>query len=225
MSNKTFTLPDALYDYVLSVSLREEPVLRRLRMETATDSMSVMQIAPEQGQFMALLVQLMGARKALEIGVYTGYSALCVANALPADGRLVACDISEPWTAVAQRYWREAGVIGKIDLRLAPALETLDQLIQAGETGTFDFAFIDADKENYTAYYEQVLKLLRPGGLIAIDNTLWSGSVIDPSCQDPDTRAIRAFNKALHTDTRVDISLVPIADGLTFALKRTGVDI
>jgi caffeoyl-CoA O-methyltransferase len=225
MSNKTFTLPDALYDYVLSVSLREEPVLRRLRMETATDSMSVMQIAPEQGQFMALLVQLMGARKALEIGVYTGYSALCVANALPADGRLVACDISEPWTAVAQRYWREAGVIGKIDLRLAPALETLDQLIQAGETGTFDFAFIDADKENYTAYYEQVLKLLRPGGLIAIDNTLWSGSVIDPSCQDPDTRAIRAFNKALHTDTRVDISLVPIADGLTFALKRTGMDI
>jgi caffeoyl-CoA O-methyltransferase len=225
MSNKTFTLPDALYDYVLSVSLREEPVLRRLRMETATDSMSVMQIAPEQGQFMALLVQLMGARKALEIGVYTGYSALCVANALPADGRLVACDISEPWTDMAQRYWREAGVIGKIDLRLAPALETLDQLIQAGETGTFDFAFIDADKENYTAYYEQVLKLLRPGGLIAIDNTLWSGSVIDPSCQDPDTRAIRAFNKALHTDTRVDISLVPIADGLTFALKRTGVDI
>ena len=225
MSNKTFTLPDALYDYVLSVSLREEPVLRRLRMETATDSMSVMQIAPEQGQFMALLVQLMGARKALEIGVYTGYSALCVASALPADGRLVACDISEPWTAVAQRYWREAGVIGKIDLRLAPALETLDQLIQAGETGTFDFAFIDADKENYTAYYEQVLKLLRPGGLIAIDNTLWSGSVIDPSCQDPDTRAIRAFNKALHTDPRVDISLVPIADGLTCALKRTGMDV
>ena len=138
MSNKTFTLPDALYDYVLSVSLREEPVLRRLRKETAKDSMSVMQIAPEQGQFMALLVQLMGARKAIEIGVYTGYSALCVASALPADGRLVACDISEPWTAVAQRYWREADVIGKIDLRLAPALETLDQLIQAGEKGTFD---------------------------------------------------------------------------------------
>ena len=225
MSNKTFTLPDALYDYVLSVSLREEPVLRRLRKETATDSMSVMQIAPEQGQFMALLVQLMGARKALEIGVYTGYSALCVASALPADGRLVACDISEPWTAVAQRYWREADVIGKIDLRLAPALETLDQLIQAGETGTFDFAFIDADKENYLAYYERVLELLRPGGLIAIDNTLWSGSVIDPSCQDANTRAIRAFNKALHKDTRVYISLVPIADGLTFALKRASVNV
>ena len=225
MSNKTFTLPDALYDYVLSVSLREDPVLGRLRKETAKDSMAVMQIAPEQGQFMALLVQLMGARKALEIGVYTGYSALCVARALPADGRLVACDISEPWTAVAQRYWREADVIGKIDLRLAPALETLDQLIQDGETGTFDFAFIDADKENYMAYYERVLELLRPGGLIAIDNTLWSGSVIDPSCQDPDTRAIRAFNKALHTDTRVHISLVPIADGLTFALKRTSVNV
>ena len=225
MSNKTFTLPDALYDYVLSVSLREDPVLRRLRKETAKDPMAVMQIAPEQGQFMALLVQLMGARKALEIGVYTGYSALCVARALPADGRLVACDISEPWTAVAQRYWREADVIGKIDLRLAPALETLDQLIQDGETGTFDFAFIDADKENYMAYYERVLELLRPGGLIAIDNTLWSGSVIDPSCQDPDTRAIRAFNKALHTDTRVHISLVPIADGLTFALKRTSVNV
>jgi caffeoyl-CoA O-methyltransferase len=221
MSNKTFTLPDALYDYVLSVSLREEPVLRRLREETAKDSMAMMQIAPEQGQFMALLVQLMGARKALEVGVYTGYSALCVARALPADGRLVACDISEPWTAVAQRYWREADVIGKIDLRLAPALETLDQLIQAGETGTFDFAFIDADKENYQAYYERVLELLRPGGLIAIDNTLWSGSVIDASCQDPDTRAIRAFNEALHTDSRVHISLVPIADGLTLALKQT----
>jgi caffeoyl-CoA O-methyltransferase len=224
MSNKTFTLPDALYNYVLSVSLREEPVLRRLREETAKDSMSVMQIAPEQGQFMALLVQLMGARKALEIGVYTGYSALCVASALPADGRLVACDISESWTAMAQRYWLEADVIGKIDLRLAPALETLDQLIQAGETGTFDFAFIDADKENYLAYYERVLELLRPGGLIAIDNTLWSGSVIDASCQDADTRAIRAFNESLHADARVHISLVPIADGLTLALKRTRVN-
>jgi len=225
MSNKTFTLPGALYDYVLSVSLCEEPVLQRLRKETAKDAMSVMQIAPEQGQFMALLVQLMGARKALEIGVYTGYSALCVARALPADGKLVACDISESWTAVAQRYWREAGLISKINLRLAPALETLDQLIQTGEAGTFDFAFIDADKENYLAYYERVLELLRPGGLIAIDNTLWSGSVIDTSCQDTDTRAIRAFNEALHTDTRVHISLVPIADGLTLALKQPSVNV
>jgi len=201
MSNKTFTLPDALYNYLLSVSLREEPLLRRLREETARDSMAVMQIAPEQGQFMALRVQLMGARKVLEIGVYTGYSSLCVARALPANGRLVACDISESWTTMAQRYWREADVIDKIDLRLSPALKTLDQLIQKGETGTFDFAFIDADKENYLAYYERVLELLRPGGLIAIDNTLWSGSVIETSCQDTDTRAIRAFNKALHTDT------------------------
>lgn len=199
MSNRTFTLPDALYNYLLSVSLREEPLLRRLREETARDSMAVMQIAPEQGQFMALLVQLMGARKVLEIGVYTGYSSLCVARALPANGRLVACDISESWTTMAQRYWREADVIDKINLRLSPALKTLDQLIQKGETGTFDFAFIDADKENYLAYYERVLELLRPGGLIAIDNTLWSGSVIETSCQDTDTRAIRAFNKALHT--------------------------
>ena len=220
MSNKTFTLSDALYDYVQSVSLREDLLLRRLREETAKDAMSVMQIAPEQGQFMALLVRLMHARKALEIGTYTGYSALCVARALPADGTLLACDINEAWTAIARRYWREAGVSDKIDLRLAPALETLDQLIHAGEAGTFDFAFIDADKENYLAYYERALTLLRPGGLIAIDNTLWSGSVIEDSCQDADTRAIRAFNEALYTDSRVDISLVPIADGLTLALVR-----
>ncbi|MGD2137734.1 MAG: class I SAM-dependent methyltransferase [Gammaproteobacteria bacterium] len=219
MSNKSFILSDPLYDYLLSVSLREEPVLKRLREETARDAMSRMQIAPEQGQFMALLVQLTGARKALEIGVYTGYSALCVAGALPADGRLIACDISEAWTAVAQRYWREAGVHDRIDLRLAPALDTLDHLLQAGETGSFDFAFIDADKENYRAYYERVLALLRPGGLIAVDNTLWSGSVADPANQDPDTRAIREFNEALHADERVQISLVPIADGLTLARK------
>ncbi len=220
MSNKTFTLSDALYDYLISVSLRETPVLQRLRAETARDSNAAMQIAPEQGQFMALLVRLMGARRALEIGVYTGYSALCVASALPGDGRLVACDISAPWTAVAKRYWREAGVLDKIDLRLAPAIETLDQLIQAGDTDSFDFAFIDADKENYVAYYERVLQLLRPGGLITIDNTLWSGRVADPSNHEPDTQAIRAFNQALHNDTRVHISLLPVADGLTLALKQ-----
>jgi len=210
-----------LYDYILSVSLHEDPLLRRLREETAQDYMARMKIEPEQGQFMALLVQLAGARKALEIGVYTGYSSICVAAALPADGRLVACDVSEPWTAVARRYWREAGVHDRIDLRLAPALETLDALLAAGETETFDFAFIDADKENYLAYYERVLELLRPGGLLAVDNTLWSGSVIDPADQDTDTRAIRAFNEALHADTRVQLSLVPIADGLTLARKRT----
>ena len=220
MSNTTFSLPDDLRDYLLAVSLREAPVLQRLRERTAADSMSRMQIAPEQGQFMALLVQLMGARKALEIGVYTGYSALCVAGALPDDGRLVACDISEPWTTVAKDYWREAGVIDKIDLRLGPALATLDDLVRAGETGSFDFAFIDADKENYPAYYERVLQLLHPGGLIAIDNTLWSGSVIDPSNREPDTLAIRAFNEALHADNRVQISLVPIGDGLTLAFLR-----
>jgi len=220
MSNTTFSLPDDLRDYLLSVSLREAPVLKRLRERTAADSMSRMQIAPEQGQFMSLLVQLMGVRKALEIGVYTGYSALCVAGALPDDGRLVACDINETWTTLARDYWREANVTHKIDLRLAPALATLDELVQAGESGSFDFAFIDADKENYLAYYERVLQLLRPGGLMAIDNTLWSGSVIDPSNREPDTLAIRAFNEALHADNRVQISLVPIGDGLTLALKQ-----
>ena len=220
MSNTTFSLPDALRDYLLAVSLREAPILKRLRERTAKDSMARMQIAPEQGQFMSLLVQLMGARKALEIGVYTGYSALCVASALPADGRLIACDINEAWTTLAKDYWREAGVIDRIDLHLAPALTTLDELIRAGESGSFDFVFIDADKENYLAYYERVLRLLRPGGLIAIDNTLWSGSVINPSDREPDTLAIRAFNEAIHADKRVQISLVPIGDGLTLALKQ-----
>ncbi len=220
MSNKTFTLADDLYAYLLSVSLREDALLQRLREETAHDEMSSMQIAPEQGQFLALLARLSGARRALEVGVYTGYSSLSVARALPADGRLVACDISEPWTAVARRYWREAGVEARIDLRLAPALQTLDGLLQAGEAETFDFAFIDADKENYPHYYERALKLLRRGGLIVVDNTLWSGWVADPTRQDADTRAIRAFNQALCADQRVDISLLPVADGLTLALKR-----
>lgn len=220
MYNKTFTLSDDLRDYILSVSLREDAVLRRLREETSRHEFSRMQVAPEQGQLLALLVRLTGARRALEIGVFTGYSALCVARALPADGRLVACDINVDWTAVAQRYWQEAGVDDRIDLRLAPALETLDALLQAGEAGRFDFAFIDADKTGYLAYFEKVCALLRPGGLVAIDNTLWSGSVIDPDRQDEDTRAIREFNRSLHADDRVDVSLIPIADGLTLALKR-----
>lgn len=220
MANRSFTLSDTLYRYLLNVSLRDDPLLERLRQETAQDEMARMQSAPEQGQLMALLVKLIGARKALEIGVYTGYSALCVAGALPADGRLVACDINAAWTAVAQRYWKEAGLSERIELRLAPALVTLDALIANGESGSFDFAFIDADKENYRGYYERVLALLRPGGLIAIDNTLWSGQVADPACQDADTRAIRAFNAALYRDDRVDISLIPIADGLTLARKR-----
>jgi caffeoyl-CoA O-methyltransferase len=175
MSRRSIVLTDALYEYLLSVSLREPELLARLRQETALQEMSRMQISPEQGQFMFLLLRLIGARRCLEIGVFTGYSSLVSALALPADGRIVACDISEEWTAIARRYWREAGVEPKIDLRIAPALETLDGLIEAGEAGRFDFAFIDADKESYLAYYERVLRLLRPGGLLAVDNVLWSG--------------------------------------------------
>lgn len=219
MTNKTLSMNDALYDYLLSVSLREPEALRRLRAETADDAMARMQSAPEQGQFMALLVLLMGARRCLEVGVYTGYSTLWVAQALPPDGRIVACDISEEWTSIARRHWADAGVAGRIDLRLAPALETLQGLLDAGEAGQFDFAFIDADKENYANYYEAVLQLLRPGGLMAIDNTLWSGDVADPRKQDAETRAIRALNRQVHADRRVTISLLPVADGLTLVLK------
>lgn len=220
MSKKTLNLNDGLYDYLTSVSLREAPVLARLRQETARLEMARMQIAPEQGQFMALLVQLMGARNALEVGVFTGYSALAVALALPREGRVVACDVNEEWTAIGRRFWQEAGVADKIDLRLAPAVETLDSLIDAGRAGQFDFAFIDADKVNYENYYERCLALVRPGGLIAIDNVLWGGSVADPDDQSEDTVAIRDFNARLHKDDRVFISLVPIADGLTLALKK-----
>jgi predicted O-methyltransferase YrrM len=179
-----------------------------------------MQISPEQGQFMFLLLRLIGATRCLEIGVFTGYSSLVTALALPEDGRIVACDVSEEWTAVARRYWREAGVEPKIDLRIAPALETLDRLVEAGETGRFDFAFIDADKESYLSYYERVLQLLRPGGLLAVDNVLWSGRVADPEVSDADTAALRHFNESLHRDERIDLSLVPIGDGLTLARKR-----
>ncbi|HEY9645484.1 MAG TPA: class I SAM-dependent methyltransferase [Chroococcidiopsis sp.] len=220
MSNKTLGLSPALYDYLLDNSLREPDILQKLRQETAEHPMSQMQIAPEQGQFMALLVQLMGAKKALEVGVFTGYSSLSVALALPADGQLVACDVSEEFTAIARRYWDLAGVSDKITLHIAPALETLDRLLAEGEAGTFDFAFIDADKSNYQAYYERSLQLVRPGGLIAIDNVLWSGDVADPAVQDTRTQAIRALNHMLHHDDRVTLSLVPIADGLTLAVKR-----
>lgn len=220
MSNKTFTLDEPLYQYLLSVSLRESELLRELRDETASVRLSRMQIAPEQGQFMALLAQLMGAKRCLEVGVYTGYSALCIARVLPDDGLIVACDISEEWTAIARRYWQKAGVDKKIDLRLAPALETLDRLLAQGRARTFDFAFIDADKENYWEYYERCYALLRGGGLIAIDNTLWSGKVADPDDNDAETRAIRAFNERLARDERITMSLVPIGDGVTLALKR-----
>lgn len=220
MSNRTITMTDALYDYLLQVSLREPPVLRRLRAVTSRRPHAGMQISPEQGQFMALLVGLIGARRCIEVGTFTGYSSISVALALPPRGRIICCDVSEDYTSIARKFWREAGVDKKIELRLAPAKQTLDDLLRKGQAGKFDFAFIDADKENYGAYYERVLKLLRPGGLVAIDNVLWGGSVLDPKDQSVDTKAIRAFNKKLKSDKRVSLSLVPIGDGLTLARKR-----
>lgn len=220
MSNRTTPVDERLHHYLLSISLRETPILRRLREETASLPEHNMQIAPEQGQFMQLLLRLMGARRCIEIGTFTGYSTLAMALALPEDGRVLACDVSEEWTAVGQRYWEEAGVAERVDLRIAPASETLAGMIDQGEAPVWDFAFIDADKKGYAGYYEQCLALIRPGGVIAMDNTLWDGKVADEGVDDEDTRAIRAFNEKLHTDKRVDISLVPIGDGLTLARKR-----
>jgi predicted O-methyltransferase YrrM len=212
--------PQNVYDYLLSVSLREAPILRRLREETAALPNASMQVPPEHGQFMAFLARLTGARNALEVGVFTGYSSLSVAMAMPEDGRIVACDISEEFTSVARRYWKEAGVEHKIDLRIRPALETLRELMAQGRRGAFDFAFIDADKTSYANYYECALELLRPGGLIMVDNVLWSGRVADPKETDADTVALRAFNEKVHADTRVFHSLLPLGDGVTLALKR-----
>jgi len=220
VSNRTIAVDDRLYDYLCEVSLRETEPMRRLRAETLAMPQSGMQISPEQGQFMALLVRLIGAERIIEVGTFTGYSALCMAAALSPTGRLVACDVNAEWTGIARRYWTEAGVADRIDLRLAPALDTLDELIAGGGAGRFDFGFIDADKESYRGYFERVLGLLRPGGLVAVDNVLWGGSVVDPAKRDQDTEAIRAFNKALHGDARIDLSLVPIGDGLTLARKR-----
>ncbi|MGH6662843.1 MAG: class I SAM-dependent methyltransferase [Rhodospirillales bacterium] len=220
MSSRTIVLTDALYKYLLEVSLREPEVMRRLREATQKMPHANMQISPEQGQFMALLVELMGARRCLEIGTFTGYSALAVARALPADGTLVTCDISADYTARAKPYWQEAGVADRIDLRIGPAVKTLDKLLDDGQAGSFDFAFIDADKTNYNNYFQRVLDLLRRGGLVCVDNVLWSGAVVDPGRDDEDTEAIRAFNKALAGDPRVSLSLVPIGDGLTLARKR-----
>jgi predicted O-methyltransferase YrrM len=214
------TINDALWEYMRGVTLREPEHLRRLREETAAYPNSSFQISAEQGQFMALLMHLIGARRTIEIGVYTGYSALAVALALPADGRIIACDINDEWTSVARRYWREAGVDRKIDLRLGPALATLDHLIASGQGNQFDFVFIDADKTNYANYYERALVLLRPGGLVGVDNVLWYGRVIDASFDDPDTRAIRAFNAQLKNDDRVWLSMLPVRDGLTLACKK-----
>jgi len=220
MSARTLPLTEPLYKYLLEHSLREPPVLARLRDETQRMPQASMQIAPEQGQFLALLVRLAGARRCLEVGTFTGYSSTAVALALPADGRIVCMDVSEEYTARARRAWDEAGVAGKIELRLGPARESLAALADEGGAGRYDFAFIDADKGNYVHYYEAALALLRPGGLIAVDNTLWNGAVADPADDSDDTVAIRAFNDAVHGDERVDVSLVPIGDGLTLARKR-----
>ena len=220
MTRRTSHLSEELYTYLLDISLRELPVMRRLREETASMEQANMQIGPEQSQFMALLVELIGARSVLEVGTFTGYSALAMAVALPENGALVACDVSEEWTAIGRRYWEEAGVAHKIELRLAPALETLDALLAEGNAETFDFAFIDADKEGYDAYYERALELVRLGGLIALDNTLWEGKVADPAVTDVDTEAIRAINAKLALDERVTLSLIPVGDGLTLARKR-----
>jgi caffeoyl-CoA O-methyltransferase len=210
-----------LQAYMREVSLREPEMLQRLRVETEPMGWGGMQICPEQGQFLALLVEAIGARRCLEVGVFTGYSSLAVALALPPDGKIVACDVSEEWTAVARRYWAAAGIAHKIDLRLAPAIETLDRLLAAGQAGSFDFAFIDADKPNYDGYYERALKLIRAGGLIAIDNVLWGGSVIKPEKdKDENTLAIRALNRKLRNDKRISLSMVPIGDGVTLAWKR-----
>jgi caffeoyl-CoA O-methyltransferase len=220
MSNIHTPVDPALWDYIRRVSLREPDVLRRIREATASHPHVSCQIAAEQGQFMALLIHLIGAKRTLEVGVFTGYSSTAVALALPDDGWIVACDVNKEWTSMARRFWREAGVEHKIDLRLAPAVETLDKLLAEGQAGKFDFAFIDADKENYDAYYERTLQLVRQGGLIAVDNVLWHRHVIDPEANDADTQAIRALNKKLHADERVWLSLVPIGDGVTLACKR-----
>lgn len=219
MGKQTLGLEQHIYNYLQSVSLREPEILQQLRQETDQHPLSQMQISPEQGQFMGLLVQLMQAKKTLEVGVFTGYSSLIVALALPDAGKVVACDVSEEYTAIARRYWQQAGVADKIDLHIAPAMNTLDRLLADGEAETFDFAFIDADKSSYDGYYERALQLVRVGGLIAIDNVLWSGRVADPEVQDNRTNTIRAFNQKLHQDSRITLSLVPIADGLTLALK------
>ena len=218
--SKFAPLTESTYQYLLSISSRESNVLERLRQETAALPNASMQISPDQGQFMGLLVRLMGAKKTLEIGVFTGYSSLSVALALPDDGKIVACDVSEEWTGIARRYWKEADVEQKINLRIAPAIQTLDSLIAAGQSGTFDFAFIDADKANYGHYYDAVFTLMRPGGLIAVDNVLWSGKVIDATVTDPDTEALRAFNKKLAQDNRVTLCILTIGDGLTLAVKK-----
>jgi caffeoyl-CoA O-methyltransferase len=220
MHKNSLGLSPTLYDYILAHSEPEPEILAQLRLETTSHPQARMQIAPDQGRLMALLVQLMGAQTALEIGVFTGYSSLAVALALPSTGRLIACDVSAAYTTLARHYWQAAGVADKIDLHLAPALQTLDQLLADGRASSIDFAFIDADKGNYQSYFDRTLSLIRPGGLIAIDNTLWSSRVVDSEDHGPITQTIRAFNRRLADDARVEVVLLPIADGLTLARKR-----
>jgi len=220
MSNQsTLDLP-SLYSYLVEHSVREPELLRRLREETAKDEFSRMQIAPEQGQFMQLMVQLLNATQIIEVGTYTGYSSLCMAMVLPENGHIICCDTSEQWTTIAKRYWKAAGVSEKITLELAPASETLNTLLNSNKAGNFDLVFIDADKENYDHYYEQCLRLLRRGGLLLIDNVLWSGKVADEQYNDTDTQAIRALNNKIKHDKRVDICMLPMADGITMARKK-----
>jgi len=219
MSRRTIDLDDTLYQYLLDHSLREHPEQTALREATRAHPRAGMQISPEQGQFMMLLVKLIGARRTIEIGTFTGYSALTVALALPPGGRVLACDISEEYTAIGKPYWQRAGVADRIELVIAPAVQTLDARIAAGEAGRYDFAFIDADKEGYDDYYERCLQLVRQGGLIAFDNTLWGGDVARPA-KDADTRALQALNDKLHRDERIDVAMLPIGDGLTLARKR-----
>jgi len=220
MANRPTAWSEAVKDYLAVMGARETVPMRRLREKTAPLAEAGMQIGPDQGQFLGFLIKLTGARRALEIGTFTGYSALAVASALPADGTLLCCDVSERWTSIGRPHWREAGVEGKIDLRLAPATETLSKLLAEGAAHSFDFAFIDADKTNYDAYYEACLKLVRPGGLIAIDNVLWSGSVADPANTSPETLALKALNAKIQSDERVDMALVSLGDGLTLARPR-----
>ncbi|MEP7081794.1 MAG: class I SAM-dependent methyltransferase [Chloroflexota bacterium] len=218
MSNRTINLTDEVVDYVRRVGVREHPVLARLREETAPMPMAQMQIAPEQGAFMALLVKLIGARRILEIGTFTGYSSTAMALAMPEDGRIVCCDVSREWTDVARRAWADAGIAERVELRIAPATETLATL----DDDSFDLAFVDADKPGYDAYYEGCLRVVRPGGLIMLDNTLQDGRVADPSADDENVRAIRALNDKIAGDERVDAVLLPLADGLTLARVRGG---
>ena len=219
VSIQTLNLTPELYQYLLSVSLREADILQKIRTESSSHRLAHMQISPEQAQLMAFLLKLISAKKVLEIGVFLGYSSTAMALVLPEDGYIIACDNSAEFTDVARGYWQEAGVEDKIDLRLAPALETLDQLITKGESNSFDFIFIDADKSNYSNYYEKALQLVRPGGLIAVDNVLWYGKVADETVNDKRTNQIREFNQKLANDDRIELSLIPIGDGLTIARK------